>query len=379
MIIAVNTRFLLKDKLEGIGRFTHETLQLITKNHPEHTFYFLFDRPYDESFLYAANVIPLVVNPPARHAILWYWWFEKSIPKVLKKIKADIFVSPDGYISLQTKIPQLAVIHDLAFIHRPNDIDYISRKYYQYYFKKFAQQAKRIATVSEFSKDDIIKQYGINTSKIDVVYNGANENFKPLNQEEILETKKTFTDGKPYLVSVGALQPRKNISNLLLAFDAFKKKNKSDLKLVIVGRKAWGNKEMEKTYQNMQFQNEVIFTGRVSDDLLPKLVASAEALVYIPFFEGFGLPVLEALQCNVPCIVANNSSLPEVAGFAATYCEAENIDSIENSIEKILKTDIQLQLKSACLPQSKKYNWQKTANLLWESIQKTITNKKEIE
>ena len=99
MRIAVNTRLLLKDKLEGIGWFTFETLKRITKNHPEHEFIFLFDRPYDKEFIFSENIIPVVIQPPARHPFLWYLFFEWSIPAALKKYKADIFISPDGWLS----------------------------------------------------------------------------------------------------------------------------------------------------------------------------------------------------------------------------------------------------------------------------------------
>src|SRR5512139_2040469 len=102
MRIAVNTRLLIKDKLEGIGWFTYETLKRITRKHPEHEFIFLFDRPFDKEFIFAQNIIPVIITPEARHPILWYLWFEYSVPRALKKYKADIFLSPDGYLSLST-------------------------------------------------------------------------------------------------------------------------------------------------------------------------------------------------------------------------------------------------------------------------------------
>ncbi|MBU6205399.1 MAG: glycosyltransferase family 1 protein, partial [Bacteroidetes bacterium] len=100
MNIAVNTRFLLSNKLEGIGWFTYETLKRITRAHPEHQFHFLFDRPYHNEFIFSGNITPHILPPPARHPLLWYWWFEQSVPSVLKKIKADLFLSTDGFLSL---------------------------------------------------------------------------------------------------------------------------------------------------------------------------------------------------------------------------------------------------------------------------------------
>ena len=117
MRIAVNTRLLLKGKLEGIGWFTYESFKLIVRSHPEHEFFFIFDRKFDKEFIFSDNVTPIVVGPPARHPILHFIWYEISIPRILKKIKPDIFISPDSYLSLSSKYPDLIVIHDLNFEH----------------------------------------------------------------------------------------------------------------------------------------------------------------------------------------------------------------------------------------------------------------------
>ena len=119
MKIAVNTRLLLKDKLEGIGWFSYETLKRITTQHPEHQFYFIFDRPFTDEFIFSYNIEPVVIGPPARHPVLWYYWFEFRLPGLLKKINPDIFLSPDGYLSLKSHFKSIAVIHDLNFIHYP--------------------------------------------------------------------------------------------------------------------------------------------------------------------------------------------------------------------------------------------------------------------
>ena len=134
MIIAVNTRLLLKNKLEGIGWFTYETLSRITKNHPEHIFYFLFDRPYHSDFVFESNVTPIVLPPPARHPVLFYIWFEISVARFLRKLKPDLFLSPDGYLSLKTKTTSLAVIHDINFEHYPEDFPLIHKKILSLFF-----------------------------------------------------------------------------------------------------------------------------------------------------------------------------------------------------------------------------------------------------
>lgn len=143
---------LLKDKMEGIGYFSSETLKRMVSQHPEHTFLFIFDRQFHRDFIFSENIIPVVAFPPARHPFLWYWWFEFSIPKILKRYQPDVFLSPDGYLSLRDKTPALPVIHDINFKHYPADLPFLFSKYYNHYFPLFAKKAQRIATVSEFSK-----------------------------------------------------------------------------------------------------------------------------------------------------------------------------------------------------------------------------------
>ena len=148
MLIAVNTRLLLKDQLEGIGWFTYESLKRITKNHPDHKFLFLFDRPFSEEFIFSDNITPLVVSPATRHPFLWWWWFEQSLPKIFHKHEPDVFLSPDGFLSLSYSAPagtkqckQLPVIHDLNFEYYPEDIPFIARRYYKKYFPLYAKKA----------------------------------------------------------------------------------------------------------------------------------------------------------------------------------------------------------------------------------------------
>jgi glycosyltransferase involved in cell wall biosynthesis len=368
--IGVNARFLLKDKLEGIGWFSYETLIRITRDHPEHEFYFFFDRLYHNDFVFSKNITPIVLYPPARHPFLFYLFFEWSIPFALKKYKIDYFISPDGYMSLNSKVPSLAVIHDIAFEHRNNDVGKLMLKYYRYFFPKFAARANRIATVSEYSKNDIIKTYNISEKKIDVVYNGANEIYKPINTALIEETKKRYSDQCSYFVYVGSLNPRKNIANLLKAFDEFKKVDSSNSKLLIIGKVMFNNNHFNAELESMRFKNDVVFTGRLSNEELHLVLASANALIYIPFYEGFGIPIIEAFNCNTPVITSNVTSLPEVASDAAILVDPNNIIDIAKAMHEILDDNIREDLKIKMGKRVLDFSWEKTANLLWQSFEK---------
>ena len=367
--IAVNTRFLLPNKLEGIGWFTYETLLRMTNEHPDTEFHFFFDRPYDSSFIFSKNIVPHVLFPPARHPFLWYLWFEWAVYYKLKKINPDLFLSTDGHLSLRTEVPSLLVIHDLAFEHYPQFIGKMASWYYRYFTPLFARKAKMIATVSTFSKKDIIDRYHINADKIVVVYNGSKEIYKPITTNEIQEIKDSYTNGKAYFLYVGAIHPRKNVKNIFLAFDEFKKSTRSDMKLVIVGRKAWQTDDTEITYESMQFKNEVLFTGHLLPEELHKIIGAAYCLIYVSLFEGFGIPIVEAMSCHVPVITSNISSMPEVAGDACLLVNPFDVQDISKGMQKMLEDEI---FRQECIAkgalQSLKFNWNETTEKLWEAM-----------
>jgi glycosyltransferase involved in cell wall biosynthesis len=373
MKIAVNTRLLLRDRLEGIGWFTYETLKRITIQHPEHQFFFIFDRKFRDEFIFSDNITPEVVYPQARHPFLYYYWFERSVPALLHRIQPDLFLSPDGFLPLRPRTKTLAVFHDLNFEHYPEDLPLLTRNYYRHFFPKFARNATRIATVSEYSKHDIMDQYRVSAEKIDVVYDGASEEYHPLTKEEKQFTMQHYTDGRPYFVFIGSLHPRKNLANLFTAFDLFKKANPSDVQLVIVGARKWWTTDIDQAYQRMNFSNDVIFTGRLNTDHLHLVLGSALGLTYVSYFEGFGIPIVEAFRCGTPVITSNVTSMPEVAGEAALMVNPFEPESIAVALYKIYQYEtLRNELSERGYQRKDLFTWQKTADHLWESIEKTI-------
>lgn len=373
MKIAINTRLLINNKLDGIGWFSFETLKRITQNHPEHQFYFLFDRPFGKEFIFSSNIEPIVIGPPARHPVLWYLWFEHRLPLIISKLGADLFVSPDGYLSLNSKIPSLAVIHDINFLHFPEDLPWSSRWFYNYYFPRYAQKATRLATVSEYSKNDLVKNYHIRPDNIDVLYNGYNEVYQPINEKDNQKVKEKYTNGCDFFIFIGSLHPRKNVANMLKAFDKFKQSQPSKIKLVIVGEHFFKTRDIKIALESLHHKEDVLFVGRQEPLQLRDLLASAISLVLVSKFEGFGIPVIESLKCNTPVIVSNVTSLPEVAGNAAIYAEHNSVDSIANAMlrmaaDKSLRKKLIENGRLIC----QKYSWDKTASLFWESIVKAI-------
>jgi glycosyltransferase involved in cell wall biosynthesis len=351
-------------------------MKRITQGHPDHEFYFIFDRPFSQEFLFSDNVTPLIVMPQARHPFLYYAWFEHSLPSLLKRLKPDLFLSPDGFLSMRYQGKSMNVIHDLNFEYYPEDLPVLTRKFYRYYFPRYARKATRIATVSEHSKKDIAEIYGIPGDKIDVVYDGACEEYVPLKPEEKKATRLFYTDGKPYFLFIGSLHPRKNLSNLFRAFDLFKKSNPSDVQLVIVGAKKWWTYEIDNTFQNMNFSNDVVFTGRLDTKHLKYVLGSALALTYVSYFEGFGIPIVEAFRCGTPVITSRVTSMPEVAGEAALMVDPFEPESIALAMYKVFQYEtIREELIVRGSFRKELFTWQKTADRLWESIEKAVQSK----
>ncbi|MEJ2593972.1 MAG: glycosyltransferase family 1 protein [bacterium] len=373
--IAVNTRLLLKNRLEGIGWFTFETLSRIVRSHPEHEFLFLFDRKYDNRFIFADNISPVVVAPQARHPLLFYWWFEISIPQVLKKYKADIFVSTDAFLSLRANCKTLLVIHDLNFEHYPQHLPWLVRRYYRHFTPKFVRKATRIATVSEYSRKDIMAQYGVVREKIDVVHNGANPIFRPVEEKVQEKIRSKYTQNCSFFVFISAISPRKNLTNLLKAFDLFRKNETKPVKLLVVGEKMWWTDSLKQTYEAMQFKEEVIFAGRLSQDELAKVVASALALTYVSFFEGFGIPIIEAFSSGTPVITSNVTSMPEVAGDAAITVDPGKVEEIAGAMQTIANDPAKRkELIEKGKIRSNMFSWDITADKLWQSVEKAFNS-----
>ena len=373
MKIAVNTRLLQFGKLEGIGRFTHEIMSRIALKHPEVEFTFLFDRPYHKSFIYATNVRPLVIGPPTRHPILWKWWFEKSLPKHFRKNNYDLFLSPDGYASMKAKVPTLDIIHDINFEHHPEYLKPGARKYYLKNFRKFAHRADRIGTVSSYSKADIVKTYGIEEHKIDVIYNGVGERFQPFSEDKKQAFRDKYTQGDPFFTYIGAFNPRKNIAGIIRAFEQFKEETGSNHKLVLGGNRMYLNEEMQRVFHASKSANDIVFTGYISDDELPGIIASAEALLLVSHFEGFGIPIIEAMKSGTAVIAGKNSSMPEIAGNAALLADSTDVSQISGAMKLLAFDDnVRKDLIEKGLVRAQQFSWENAANSLWDSILKTV-------
>lgn len=270
----------------------------------------------------------------------------------------DVFFNPGHY--LPPFAPQKSVISilDVSYLYFPelfkkNDLVKL-KNWTRYSVKK----AKKILTISSSSRNDIIKEYGVNPEKVKVTYLavGSNRSAKTMNTDDL---KRKFGIEKNYILFVGTIQPRKNIAKLIEAFSILQS---SDLQLVIVGKRGWKYEEILAAPEEFGVRDKVVFIHNATDDDLPSLYKNAVCFVLPSLYEGFGLPVLEAMKYGCPVLTSNVSSLPEAGGEAAVYFDPEDAGDIAKSLESIIQnSELRERLVKKGYEQVKKFSWEKTA------------------
>jgi len=351
--------------LEGFGVYTNEIMRRMTAMHSEDHFDFIFDRPYQDKFVYGANVAPHVLFPPARHAVLFRVWYQR-LKRFVPGLSSDVFFSPDSFMPLGMKVPGVITIHDVAYQRFPDLISKSNLSYYRKFMPRFVNEAKQIITVSEFSKLEICHFYEVDPDKIKVIYNGVSEDFAPADMTKVVSIRSKYSGGKPYFLYVGAIHPRKNVSPMLRAFEHFKVRTGSDVKFLIVGRNSWMVEEVKSAYEASQFKQDIMFTGFVSHNNLPDLIGAALAMVNVSLYEGFGLPVAEAMACGVPVICSSSEStgavLSEVGGDAVLTADPNSIESISKAMGRMAEDgQVRNELVEKGLERVKLFNWDTAA------------------
>jgi len=394
MIVGIDIRVLARGKKTGIEEYTSNLLSfLLTFKNSEKIKYKLFYNAFnkvklDYSWIKPDNVELKEFKLPNRILDLLTLVFKKpTIDKFLGPV--DIFFSPHFLpISLPQQIKRVITIHDLSFKHHPQFFSF-SRKLWHFltFPKKQVKKADKIITDSFSTKEDLIKIYGIEPEKIDVIYLGIGSEFKPKlkTSSQLKEVKNKYNLPDNFILYFGTIEPRKNLALLIKAFENIKEnfsdynpkiswaglegratsrgKNLfDDLKLVIAGSKGWLYKDVIEKTKKSKHKEDIIFTGTIDSIDKPFLYNLASIFIYPSFFEGFGFPPLEAMACGTPTIVSNTSSLPEVVGDGAIMIDPYNVDELTYAIKKVLEDkELRNNLTEKGFERVKKFDWGKTA------------------
>lgn len=277
--------------------------------------------------------------------------------------KCDVFWGPDFFLPLGLRTGRkIVTTHDLTFIKFPQ---YFPRKsiFYERKLRYSLKHSQTVLTISENTKRDIVEHFHLRGDKIRVIHDGVNERFQVSSSErDLAEVRTRYGIDAKYILSVGTLQPRKNFVNLIRAFSLFRNEIPDELYLVIVGEKGWMFEEILAERERSPFRESIIFTGAVPDDDLPHLYQGAEIFVFPSFYEGFGIPLLEAMVSRTPIACSNTSSMPEVVGEHAEFFDPHDIVSMCLAMKE-LYLDGEKRKKRAILAyeRSKQFSWKESA------------------
>ena len=360
----------------GIGRYTRELVRALAK----------LDRSHDYVLFAAAGGQRLVDTgwPPnfQTHAVplsdraLAILWHRLRLPLWVELATGplDIFHSPDFVLPPVRRARTMLTVHDLSFIRYPECADANLRAYLNKVVPRSVQRADFVLADSQNTKNDLVELLGVEFEKIEVVYPGVEDRFRPIEDQPLLEEVRTRYSLPPrFVLGLGTLQPRKNFTGLIEAF-ADLRFAICDLRLVIAGGKGWLYEEIFATVERLGLEEKVVFPGFVADEHLPALYNLADLFVFPSLYEGFGLPPLEAMACGTPVITSDASSLPEVVGEAELMMEATDVEALTEAMKRVLEDNaLREGMIAKGMKQAKKFTWEQAAAKLL-SLYEAISN-----
>lgn len=322
----------------------------------------IIKNPFEKFSNFVRNRLNLRFNLFSKKSFyFWHLYLNYCLNK--KKLNIDIIHSPEDaslFVKLKNQ-KKIITVHDTIPFYFPNMFDFMTRYRYKILFSRTLKNSDKIIADSYNTKQDLIKHFKIPEKKIKVIHLAANENYKPLKENEINNIKQKYNLNYSFILYVGTLEVRKNISILLKSLYKLKKQGIKH-KLVITGKKGWKYKSIFKIIEQLNLQKDVIFIGYVSDEDLPALYNAADLFVYPSIYEGFGLPPLEAMQCGTPVITSNTSSLPEVVGNAGIMIDPYDVVELANNMHEVLvNVSLREELSKKGLERAKLFSWKKCA------------------
>ncbi len=374
MRIGVNARLLLTGKLEGIGWHAWEIISRLIKLHPQHQFILFYDRHQDIRIPVGHNVLPVSLGPPSRHPLLIHIWCEYVLPRACLDHRLDLFYSPEPLMPGALKVPVIITIHDLTPYRMPETMTRAHRWYYQYIIQRNINKANHILTVSNFSKQELISLFNLKPDNITVVYNAARAIFKPIEAIARQLIRDRFAQCNPYFISVGAIHERKQILQIIQAFELFKTTYKTLHKLLLVGKYMGRQPRIKAAVDHSHYKRDIIHLGYLEEENLANVMASADALINLSAYEGFGMPLVEAFQSGTPVIAAARSCYPEIAGHAAILVDPEDSQLVSESMWWITKHPDRL--RDLGLIQALRFDWDQSAQGIASIFVKIYTENK---
>ncbi len=357
----------------GIGRYTRELVRALASLNSQNRFTFFSARVPENPQL--QNPLPTGPGIDHRSSVLserWLYrlWYRLRIPLPIQTFSGplDLFHSPDFVLPpIGSQIPSLLTVHDLSFVFFPDTFPDVLVKYLRKVVPWSVSRATHVLADSQSTKDDLMALWRVPGEKISVLYSGVSSEYRPIAPSPECQSvcQRYRLSDQPYILSVGTVQPRKNYQMLIKAFVPVAREFPHNL--AIAGGKGWLEEEIRIEAARQGLADRVRFLGFVADEDLPAIYGCASLFVFPSLYEGFGLPVLEAMACGVPVIMSNSSSLPEVGGDAVIQLPPDSTEAWSNGILNILSdSEKRFQMIGAGVNRARKFSWERAALELQE-------------
>lgn len=349
-----------EDEGTGNGSYVRGLVKAMTALAPRHRYFLYATRPQHSFYAPLAALPHVRVRTLRPRHPLW----RVPVGLALASHSDALDVLHVQYVGPPLHRGALVVtVHDLAFLRVPKSFPPLLRKRLRCQVRTNVRRAAAVITSSEFSRADLCATYALAEDAVTVVPCAADECFTPqVGGRDVEEVRRRFGLAERFVLFIGRLNPRKNVAGLIDAFELVRSRQREPLQLVIAGRADFGGTQLTRRIEQSPHRRDIHRLGPVPDALLPALLCTAAVFVYPSFFEGFGLPPLEAMACGTPVICANNSSLPEVVGDAARLVDAADHGELARAIEEILSNpELRAQMSARGLAQAKRFDWPSSA------------------
>lgn len=354
----------IKGKKGGIGQYTYNLIHYLSKIDKKNQYFLYLDEDI-ENLSFGSNFEIIKIK-----SLPFFWHFLVYLDIIRKNI--DFFISTRSYIipSFDFLKKSILIVHDcLPFLKGKGKLPLKPRIVPRFTFKPALKNSRGIIAVSYNTKKDIIRLFNVKKEKIKVIYEGVSDRYKPMEKSDLGKIKEKYALPENFILNVGTLEPRKNLKRLIKAYSLLPKSLKDKYKLVIVGKKGWYYEDIFETVKKLNLEEKILFTGYVPDEDLPYIYNLSEIFVYPSLYEGFGLPLLEAMACGIPVITSNTSSLIEIGKESAILVNPKNVVELKNAIKLLLENkELRESLKKKGIERAKKFGWEKTAQKLLDFL-----------
>lgn len=350
-------------RIAGLGRYVQELITALLAIDPHNEYVAFYNRPGEAQLSPPLDSLPHLTTSLPNKA----WRLSALLAHLAGTSQDRLFPGVDVFHATDHLLPRLAraksvmTLHDLAFLICPQTNQPLNRWFRTLMIPRFLQAAHAVIAVSQSTKKDAVRLCRLDEAKIKVIYHGVSRHFRPAGPEAVSAVRQSYGLPGSFVLSVGTIEPRKNLTSLLEVCHVLSTGG-APPKLVIVGTKGWLHGGFFRRLRELGLEDEIILTGYVPDEDLPALYSAADLFVYPSLYEGFGLPVLEAMACGAPVITSNVSSLPEVAGEAALLVDPTSVEELVAATRSVLESkELRDELRAKGFKQAAKFSWETTA------------------